>query len=190
MALHIEAERLVVEVDDPAQAAKLRQAIGHGAEERTIRGTDTHAGAVFPELYAAVTRAVDQLARRLATTPKPFVPAMWDPGVHAAFYNVTTTADGPMTRLDVSPGLDPVPVRGWLVGWLRSGRPLLGEYAPAGGVCSLALVADRAGEGYRMFSFGVGNTGGVDLVPVDDLVDAALAGLAPAPLPAPAPPPG
>lgn len=68
-------------------------------------------------------------------------------------------------------------LRAWLRGWLEEERRALVERAPAGGACSLVLVVDRAGESYRMFSSGVGDTGGARLVPVEELVDAALANL-------------
>ena len=177
MSLRIEAERLVLEVDDPRQAAKFRQAAAGGVEVRTISGTDPEARAVFPDLYRAFEHTVDQLARRLSSTTKPFVGSAWDPGVHAAVYNVVT-ADGPLGRLEASPGV-PVPdVKAWLRKWLEEERTTLTERAPAKGVCSLLLVVDRAGDSYRMFSFGIGDTGGAGLVPVDDLVDFALSDLA------------
>ncbi len=175
MSLRIEAERLVLTVDDPEQAAKLRPAGPGGAGAQTIKGTDPEARVAFPELYAALDRMVDQLARRLAMTTKQFVPLAWDPGIHAALYNVTTTAAGEVVgRLDFSPGVDVAAIRAWLRDWLETERATLPELAPAGGVCSLLLVVDRAGDGFRMFSFGLGDTGGAGLVPVDELLDAAL----------------
>jgi len=179
MSLRIEPERLVLEVDDPEQAAKLLHSVAGAPQERTIKGTDPEAKAAFPDLYAALDHAVDHLARRLSVTTKPFVPLAWDPGIHAALYNVTTTATGEMTcRLDVSPGVDTPAMREWLRDWLEGKRPTLADLAPAGGVCSMLLTVDRAGDGYRMFSFGLGDTGGADLVPVEELVDAALADVA------------
>jgi len=175
MSLRIEAERLVLEVDDPEQAAKLRQAASEGVEVRIIKGTDPEARAAFPDLYAALDRTVEQLARRLSVTTKPFVPLAWDPGVHAALYNMTTTATGEVTgRLDVSSDVDVAAMRAWLREWIGVERPTLAQRAPSGGVCSLLLTVDRAGDSYRMFSFGLGDTGGANLVSVDELLDAAL----------------
>jgi len=51
-------------------------------------------------------------------------------------------------------------------------------YAPPGGACSMLLVVDRAGDSFRIFSFGLGDTGGADTVPAEELIDAALDGLA------------
>ena len=178
MSLRIEADRLVLEVDDPEKAAAFRQAVAAGGVEvRTIKGTDPEAKMLFPDLYGAFERTVDQLARRLALTTKPFVPSAWDPGVHAAAYNMVT-ADGPTGRLDVAPGVNVVNVRAYLRGWLEAERTMLVERAPERGACSLLLIVDPAGDGYRMFSFGIGDTGGSTLVPAEELLDAALADLA------------
>ncbi len=177
MSLRIEADRLVLEFDDPEKAARFRQAAAVGVEVRTIKGTDEEAKAVFPELYAAFDRAVDHLARRLSATTKPFVPSAWDPGVHAAVYNVVVTADGPVARLEVSSGVGPVEMRAWLRKWLEEERETLTRHAPEKGACSLLLTVDRAGDSYRMFSFGIGDTGGASLVPVEELVDFALTDL-------------
>jgi len=179
MSLRIEAERLVLEVDDAELAARLRYAVAAGVEVRTIQGTDPEARTAFPELYAAVVRTVEQLAaRRLPITTKPFAPLAWDSAVHAAAYNLVTTGGAPSGRLDVSPGVDPAAMRAWLRSWLEAERAILVEHAPPAGACGLLLVVDRAGDGFRMFSFGIGDTGGGGLVSAGELVDAALAGLA------------
>jgi len=178
MSLRVEAERLVLEVEDPEQAARLRQGMVRGAEARTIAGTDPEGRAAFPELYAALRRTVEELARRSSMTTKPFAPLSWDSGLHAAAYHMTVTVDGPVGRLDVGPGVDPVAMRAWLREWLGAERATLTERAPADGACSVSLIVDRAGESFRMFSFGIGDTGGAAVIPTTELVDAALADLA------------
>ncbi len=178
MSLRIEAERLVLELDDPEQAAKLYRVAAEGVDVRTIKGTDPEGRATFPELYATFERTVDALARRLSMTTKPFVPLAWDPSVHAAAYNLATTPDGPAARLDVSPGIEAPAIRAWLRTWLTAERAVLIDRGPADGACSLLLIVDRAGDGFRMFSFGVGDTGGGPVVPTGELVDTAAADLA------------
>jgi ATP-dependent Clp protease ATP-binding subunit ClpA len=179
MSLRIEAERLVLEVDDPELAAKLGPAAAGGVDVRTISGADPEARtAAFPELYAAFGRTVDALARRLALRTTPFAPMAWDPSVHAAAYNVVTSTGGLSRQLNVAPGIDPGAMRAWLRRWLEAERATLVGYAPPGGACSMLLVVDRAGDGFRIFSFGLGDTGGAEIVPTDELIDAALEGLA------------
>jgi ATP-dependent Clp protease ATP-binding subunit ClpC len=184
MSLRVEADRLVLEVDDPDQAAKLRQAASGGVEVRTITGDDPEARSTFPELYAAVSRAVDDMAGRLPPTLAPFHPPDWDPARHAAFYTVSNGPDGPVGRLRLAPGTDEATVAAWLRAWIDGNRAALAGAASGhvdAGVAGLRFLVDRAGDGLAIQSFGVipeGPPGSLP-VPLGQLVDAALADLAP-----------
>ena len=191
VGLRVEGKLVMVEIDDPELAESLEKAMS-GRKVRVIRGTDPEAEAAgFPGMWSAVSRSIDDLTRRLKATatssriatPKP--PAEWrppalDPMTSAARYWIVQEPDGWHGSLEVGPGTDREKVRVWLLDWLRERRPTLAEpegEAMEATVLWLALNGD--GEGLTVAGYGFGPDGPPDgvSVPLETLVDAAIADL-------------
>ena len=194
IGLRVEGRLLTLEIDDPDLAESLGKAMA-GRKVRIIKGTDPEAEAAgFPNVWSAVSRTVEDLTRRLGrmpgvgTTASPMETAYWrppglDPSAHAAGYWIVNQAEGRSGHLQLGPGVDRQAVETWLAGWLRdwreSGFTRPGGPHGGGGVATLWLAIDRAGDTCNVSGFSLGSAGppGSDPVPLETLVDAAIEGL-------------
>jgi ATP-dependent Clp protease ATP-binding subunit ClpA len=192
VGLRVEGKLVMLEIDDPELAASLEQAMA-GRKVRVIKGTDPEAeGAGFPNVWSAVSRSIEDMTRRLgkvagqrfttATATAYWRPPALDPVASAARYWVVNEPEGPRCYLEVGPGAGGEQVRAWLLSWLREHRSSLGR--PDGpqqesGVAVLWLAVDADGDTFAVKAFGFGPDGPPDseTVPLDALVDAAIADL-------------
>jgi len=191
IAMRVEGKLILLELDDPELADSLEKAMV-GRKARIIRGTDPEAEAAgFQNLWSAVSRSVDDLTRRLGrmtgfTTTKSTMAAYWrPPGIgtaqHAAGYWILNRPEGRSGYLEVGPDVGREPVRRWLADWLREWRGA-GLPRPGGedSPCAvLWLAIDQSGDTFTMSGYGIGAAGpaGAEPVPLDVLVDAAIADL-------------
>ena len=190
IGMRVEGKLVMLEIDDPELAASLEKAMT-GRKVRIIRGTDPEAeGAGFTNLWSSVARTIEDLTRRLAkvtgtrpgsATPYWRPPAL-DPMTSAARYWVVNEAQGTRGYLEVGPGTDRERVRAWLLDWLRDRRAGLGHPAgpqEASGVAALWVALDADGDGFTVTSYGFGPAGppGAPPIPLEALVDAAIADL-------------
>ncbi len=191
IGLRVEGKLVTLEIDDPELAESLEKAMT-GRKVRVIKGNDPDAQAAgFPNLWSAVSRTVEDLTRRLmlvappmrgSARPKPVVvgpPPGWDREALAAGYTLVNTRDGPLGHFETGSGVDPGAARAWLRSWLAQHRAhLVGPAVeePARYSAMWALVS-RGGEPFGMQHVGYASEGG-EPVPVDVLIDAALADLA------------
>jgi ATP-dependent Clp protease ATP-binding subunit ClpC len=196
IGLRVEGRLLMLEVDDPELAVALEKAMA-GRKLRIIKGTDPEAVG-FPGLWSSLSRTVEDLTRRLGRTggtsatrgaavdeptdPEDWRPPGWHPSGHAAVYWIVNTADGPEAHLHSPDTTHASGVREWLRTWLTANRGLLRareEQGPSGS-CSLWAYVDRHRDSFTMTSFGSGPHGppGCRPVPLDDLIEWALADLA------------
>ena len=193
--MRVEGKVVTLEIDDPELATSLEQAMT-GRKVRIITGGDPEAEG-FPNLWAAVSRTVDDMTRRLGQVTVSRVssvrgaarssargewrPPGWHEGGHAAVYWIVNSADGPSAHLQIGAEGDRS-VRAWLRQWLAENGPRLAEGPPRGreGVRSLWAYVDREGDSFAMTSFGFGAEGppGCQPVSLDTLVEAAVADLA------------
>ena len=195
VGLRVEGKLVMLEIDDPDLAASLEQAMA-GRKARVIRGTDPEAEAAgFQGMWSAVSRTVEDLTRRLgkvAGTRAPGMPnpaAYWrPPGLRemaqaASYWVVNQTGSGLSGYLEVGPGTDRERVRAWLLALLRERRDGLGLPGGGGeenaGAAVLWLAVDAAGDGFTVTGYGFGPAGPPDseTVPLEALVDAAIADL-------------
>ena len=191
IGLRVEGQLLMLEIDDPQLAASLEQAMV-GRKVRIIKGTDPEAVG-FPGLWSAVSRTVEDLTRRLAkvggsvrmtrsSVVPDWRPPGWHESGHAAMFWVVNSAGGPMSHLELASDTDRDAAMPWLQGWLEENQARLVSPTEEGGAgcCSLWAYLDAVGDSFTMTSFGYGSQGPAGCVPVplEDLVEAALAGLA------------
>jgi hypothetical protein len=189
----VEGKLVMLEIDDPELAESLEKAMA-GRKVRLIRGTDPEAEAAgFQGMWSAVSRTVEDLTRRLGRIPGVRTPSMvggatahWrppalDPMASAARYWVVQEPDGWHGYLEVGAGTDREKVRTWLLEWLRERRPALTQ-AEAGATEAtvLWLAVNGDGDGFTVAGYGFGADGPPDGVsmPLEALVDAAIADLA------------
>ncbi len=186
IAMRLEGPVLVVEIDDPQLAGPFLAAMA-GRDSEILKGSDPEAaGAGFPNLWSAVLRTVEQLARakrmtgRRAATPSPapnWRPPALKEMAQAASYWVVNLADGPHCTLEVG-GADRDRVRVWLLDWLVQRRASL--VAPEGsvtlGAAALWVSVQVAGETFTVDTYGFGPAGppGSEPVPLEFLVDVAI----------------
>jgi ATP-dependent Clp protease ATP-binding subunit ClpA len=193
IGMRVEGKLVMLEIDDPELAEALEKAMG-GRKVRIIKGTDPEAeGAGFTNLWASVSRTVEDLTRRLGkvagtvrmATPNPeayWRPAELDPMASAARYWMVSQSGGTHGYLEIGPGTGRDELRTWLRNWLRLNRADLAHSGGAragGGVAVLWLAIDADGESFAVKRFGFGSSGPPDAVPlpIEALVDAALADL-------------
>jgi ATP-dependent Clp protease ATP-binding subunit ClpA len=190
--MRVEGKVLTLEVDDPELATSLEQAMV-GRKVRIISGTDPEAEG-FPNLWAAVSRTVEDMTRRLgrvtgtrATGTSPsgpggeWRPPGWHPEGHAGVYWIVNTADGMSGTLEVSGTTDREALQDWLRAWLISNQATLGmPNREQASCCSLWAYLDAAGDSFTITSFGFGAEGppGCQPVTLDTLIEAAVAELA------------
>jgi ATP-dependent Clp protease ATP-binding subunit ClpA len=192
VGLRVEGKLVMLEIDDPELAESLEKAMA-GRKVRLIRGTDPEAeNAGFSNLWSAVSRSIEDLTRRVgkvttqrftsASATADWRPPALDPMASAARYWVVNEPEGPHCYLEVGPGTGRDEVRVWLLSWLREHRSSLGR--PEGpqeesGVAVLWLAVDADGETFAVKAFGFGLDGppASDPVPLEALVDAAIADL-------------
>jgi hypothetical protein len=192
IGMRVEGKLVMLEIDDPALAESLEKAMA-GRKVRLIRGSDPEAEAAgFQGVWSAVSRTVEDLTRRLGRMPGVRTPGMvggateyWRPPAldlttSAARYWVVQEPDGWHGYLEVGPGTEREKVRAWLLGWLRDHRPELAR--PEGEATEarvLWLAVNGDGGGLTVAAYGFGPDGppeGVS-VPLEALVDAAIADL-------------
>ncbi len=186
VGMRVEGKLVMLEIDDPALAASLEEAMS-GRKVRVIKGTDPEAeGAGFTTLWSSVARSIEDLTRRLgkATGVRPATPnpaAYWRPPAlddmtSAARYWIVNMADGPSGYLEVGPGSDRERVRAWLLEHMRDWRPSVVE--SWGSNAALWLALNGAGDGFVIttYGFGSGPAGSMAIAPAA-LVDAAIADL-------------
>ena len=190
VGLRVEGKLVMLEIDDPELAESLEKAMT-GRKVRIIRGTDPEAElAGFPNLWAAVSRSIDDLTRRLKVTattrmgtanPAAFwrPPALQDHRPAAGYWMVNHGEAGLRGYLEVGLGTDREKVRAWLLGWLRELRPSLTEPGPSLGTSAALWVGVNAdGDAFTIkeYGFGAGPAGSM-AVPPAVLVDAAISDL-------------
>jgi ATP-dependent Clp protease ATP-binding subunit ClpA len=192
VALRVEGKLVMLEIDDAELAASLEQAMA-GRTARVIKGTDPEAeGAGFPNLWSAVARSIEDMTRRVAkvsgqrlmgaSASAYWRPPAFDHMASAARYWMVSTAAGTHGYLEVGPGSDREGVRLWLREWLLDHRSSLSRPAgpqEASGVAVLWLAVEAEGDSYRVMNFGFGPAGPPDAtpLPLEALVDAAVADL-------------
>jgi ATP-dependent Clp protease ATP-binding subunit ClpA len=194
IAMRVEGRLIMLEIDDPELAESLEKAMV-GRKVRIIRGSEPEAEAAgFPNVWSAVSRSVEDLTRRLgrvsftagrgsSAAATEWRPPGWHEGGHAAVYWVVNAADGPAGRLEVVDAEgERDAVRTWLGAWFAENRGGLAGGRPGGEAptcCALWAYVDRAGDGFRMTSFGFGPVAPAQSTPapLDLLVQAAIADL-------------
>jgi ATP-dependent Clp protease ATP-binding subunit ClpA len=190
IGLRVEGKLVMLEIDDSELAESLERAMA-GRKVRIIRGTDPEAeGAGFTNLWSSVSRTIDDLTHRLGrmTGTRPgsaspyWRPPTLDPMASVARYWMVSEAQGTRGYLEVGPGTDRERVRTSVRDWLREhgtglGRP--GGAQEASGVAALWVAVDADGEGFTVTNYGFGPAGPPDSVPLplEALVDAAIADL-------------
>lgn len=190
--MRVENKLLTLEIDDPQLAEAMEKAMT-GRKVRIITGADPEA-AGFPSLWAAVSRTVEDMTRRLTrmtgttrgstdalgavpSTP----PAGWDPTTLAAGYTFVSTESGFIGHFEVGQDVDRVAARAWLREWLQQNRAqLLGPTVEeAASYCAMWALVSRTGQPFGMQNVGFEAEGaGCQPVTLDVLIDAAVADLA------------
>jgi len=194
VGLRVEGKLVMLEIDDPELAESLEKAMT-GRKVRIIRGTDPEAEeAGFPNLWSAVSRSIEDLTRRVKVTAQrqvsavaPSITASWRPPAlremaQAASYWIVNQPGDRAGTLEVGPGTDRERVRAWMLDWLRQHRTTLavpGGVVEETGAAVLWLGVNAADDGFTVtgFGFGPGGPPGSEPVPLEALVDAAIADL-------------
>jgi ATP-dependent Clp protease ATP-binding subunit ClpA len=190
VGMRVEGKLVMLEIDDPALAASLEEAMS-GRKVRVIKGTDPEAeGAGFTNLWSSVARSIEDLTRRLGKaagvrppTPNPAAywrpPALDDMTVAARYWVVNMGDGGPSAYMEVGPGTDRERVRTWLLEHMREWRPSLVQPGPSlGSNAALRLALDAAGDAFVITNYGFGSGPlGSMAIPPSALVDAAIADL-------------
>ncbi len=193
VGLRVEGKLVMLEIDDPELAESLEKAMA-GRKVRIIRGTDPEAEAAgFPGVWSAVSRT-----RRGPDPAAGPGPAFEPPGMAGSRGGLLAAAGaGPdgggrpvlggeradrlAGYLEVGPGTGREKVRAWLLDVAPRTPAGAGPPGTPGGAeaAVLWLAINGAGDGFPVAGYGFGPAGPPDAesMPLEALVDAAIADL-------------